>query len=96
MFFNNNGRLAGINSFNFIRDLQWNNIEKEIEDTLDSIFRFWDQKDMKEWLFRCMEMNLFFTKSIHKFQNVIHIMTAMIKIRYKMASIQNEENALKG
>ena len=40
-------------------------------------------------------MNLFFNKSIHKFQNVIHIMTAMIKIRCKMARIQNKENPLK-
>jgi len=95
LFFDNNGRPAGIDSFNFIRDLQWNNMEKEIEAIPVSIFRFWDQKDMKEKLFRCMEMNLFFTDSIHRFQNLIHIMTAMIKIRCKMASIQNEEDASK-
>ena len=40
-------------------------------------------------------MNLFFTNSIHRFQNVIHILRAMIKIRCKMASIQNEEDAPK-
>ena len=42
-----------------------------------------------------MKMNLFFTDSIHRFQNLIHIMTAMIKIRYKMVGIQNEEDASK-
>ena len=36
-----------------------------------------------------------FYNSIHKFQNVIHLMIAMIKIRCKMANIQNEENASK-
>ena len=30
-FFDNNGRPAGIDSFNFIRDLQWNNMAKKIE-----------------------------------------------------------------
>ena len=95
LFFNNNGRPAGINSFNFIRDLQWDNMEKEIEAIPVSIFRFWVQKDMKEKLFCCMEMNLFFTDSIHRFQNVIHIITAMIKIRCKMASNQNKEDASK-
>ena len=95
LFFDNNGRPAGIDSFNFIRDLQWNNMEKEIEAIPVSIFRFWDQKDMKEKLFHCMERNLFFTNSIHRRQNIIHMMTAMIKIRCKMASIQNEEDASK-
>ena len=42
-----------------------------------------------------MEMNLFFTDSIHRRQNIIHIMTAMLKIRCTMASIQNKENASK-
>ena len=50
---------------------------------------------MKKKLFCWMEMNLIFTDSIHRFQNLIHIMTAMTKIRGKMASIQNEENASK-
>ena len=95
LFFDNNGRPAGIDSFNFIRDLQWNNMEKEIEAIPVSIFRFWDQKEMKEKLFHCMEMNLFFTNSIHRRQSIIHMMTAMIKIRCKMASIQNEEDASK-
>ena len=95
LFFDNNGRPAGIDSFNFIRDLQWNNMEKEIEAIPVSIFRFWDQKEMKEKLFHCMEMNLFFTYSIHRRQSIIHMMTAMIKIRCKMASIQNEEDASK-
>ena len=40
-----------------------------------------------------MEMNLFFTNSFRRHQNIIHIMTAMLKIRFKMASIQNEEDA---
>jgi len=72
-----NGRPAGIDSFNFIKDLQWNNMEKEIEAIPVSIFRFWDEKEMKEKLFRCMEMNLFFTDSIHRRQNIIHMMTAI-------------------
>ena len=83
LFVDNNGRPAGIDSFNFIRDLQWNNMEKEIEAIPISIFRFWDQKDMKEILFHCMERNLFFTNSIHRHQNIIHMMTAMIKIYAK-------------
>ena len=33
-------------------------MEKEIEAIPVSIFRFWDQKEMKEKLFHCMEMNL--------------------------------------
>ena len=70
-------------------------MEKEIEAIPVSIFRFWDQKEMKEKLFHCMEMNLFFTYSIHRRQSIIHMMTAMIKIRCKMASIQNEEDASK-
>ena len=68
---------------------------KEIEAIPVSIFRFWDEKEMKEKLFHCMEVNLFFTDSIHRFQTTIHIMTAMIKIRCKMASIQNKEDASK-
>ena len=40
-------------------------------------------------------MKLFFTNSIYKFQSVIHLMTAMIKIRCKMNSTQNEEDASK-
>ena len=51
LLFDNNSRPAGINSFNFIRYLQWNNMEKEIEAIPVSIFRFWDQKEMKEKLF---------------------------------------------
>ena len=47
----NNGRPAGIVSFNFIRDLQWNNMEKEIHAIPESNFRFWDENDMKEKLF---------------------------------------------
>ena len=51
LFFDNNGRPAAIDSFKFIRDLQWNNMEKEIEAIWVRIFRFWDQKDMKEIFF---------------------------------------------
>ena len=51
LFFDNNGRPAGIDSFNFIRDLQWINMEKEIEAIPVSIFRFWEQKEMKEIFF---------------------------------------------
>ena len=49
---------------------------------------------MKQQLFRCIGTHVF-TTSIHRFQNLIHIMTTMIKIRCKMASIQNEEDASK-
>ena len=45
LFFDNNGDLVGIESFNFIQDLQWNNMEKEIDAITVCIFRFWDQKD---------------------------------------------------
>ena len=83
-------------SFNFIRSLHWNNMEKELEAIPDSFFRFRDVKKMKKKLFQCMETNLFFTNSIHKFQSVIHFMTARLKIRDKMARIQNVEDALKG
>ena len=48
--FDNNGRPPGINGFNFIRDLQWYNMEKEIEAIQVGIFRFWDEKEMKEKL----------------------------------------------
>ena len=68
LFFYNNGRPAGINSFNFIRDLQWDNMEKEIEAIPVSIFRFCDQKERKKKIFHCMEMNLFFTNSFHRHQ----------------------------
>ena len=66
---------------------------KEIEAIPDSIFRFWDQKDLKEKLFQCMERNVLFTASFHKFQNIIHIMISMLKIRCKMARLNNEETA---
>ena len=36
----NNNCQVGINTYNFMRDLQWNNIEKEIDDIPDSVFRF--------------------------------------------------------
>ena len=56
-------------------------MEKEIKVTPDCIFRFWDHKDLKTRLLLCMERNLFFTNSIHKFQNIIHIMISVLKIR---------------
>ena len=59
----------------------------------ESIFRFWDHKDLKNRLLLCMERNLFFTNSIYHFQNIIHRMTSMLKIRCKMARIQNEKDA---
>ena len=61
--FDNNNCLVGINTYHFIRDLQWNNMEKEINAVPDSIFRFWYQKDLVEMLFSCMESNLFFMTS---------------------------------
>ena len=59
----------------------------------ESVFRFWDQKDLKKRLFQSMEKNFFFTNSINKFQNIIHIMIFLIKIRCKMARIQNNSDA---
>ena len=38
-----------------------------------------------------MEENLFFSKSEHKFQGIIHLFVAMIKIRCKMVSLKSEE-----
>ena len=93
LFIHRNGDPASLQSFNFIRDLQWNNMEKEIKAIPDCIFRFWDQKELKERLFLCMERNVFFTSSIHKSQNIIHIMISMLKIRCKMARINTEELA---
>ena len=55
--FDDNNCLVGINTCNFIRDLQWNNTEKENNAIPDSVFRFWDQKDLMEMLFSCMESN---------------------------------------
>jgi len=93
LFFYKNSDPASLQSFNFIRDLQWNNMEKEIKAIPDCIFRFWDQKELKERLFLCMEKNVFFTSSIHKSQNIIHIMISMLKIRCKMARLHTEEIA---
>ena len=59
LFFDNNGSPARLDSFNFIRDVQWNNIKKKIEAKPDSIFRCWNEKYLKEKLFQCMERNLF-------------------------------------
>ena len=61
LYFDNDGRPVGLNTFNFIRDLQWNNMEKEFDEIPVSVFRFWDQKDLKEKLFQCMERNVLFT-----------------------------------
>ena len=65
LFFHKNGDPASLRSFNFIQELQWNNMEKEIDAIPDCIFRLWDQKDLKERPFLCMERNSFFTNSIH-------------------------------
>jgi len=93
LFIHRNGDPASLQSFNFIRDLQWNNMEKEIKAIPDCIFRFWDQKELKERLFLCMERNVFFTSSIHKSQNIFHVMISMLKIRCKMARLNKEELA---
>ena len=100
LLFDDNNCLVGINTYNFIRDLQWNNMEKEIDAIPDSVLRFWDQKGLKEMLFSCMESNLFFmtsifslTCSINKHQGIIHLMLAMLKVRCSMASSKNEEEA---
>ena len=51
----NNGAPVSIKSFNFIQDLQWNNMEKEMDAIPESVFRFWDHKDLKKRLLLCME-----------------------------------------
>ena len=51
LVFDNNGNPVGLEIFNFIRDLQWNNIEREIDAIPESVFRFWDEKDLKKRLF---------------------------------------------
>ena len=80
LLFDDNNCLVGINTYNFIRGLQWNNMEKQINTISESVFRFWDQKDLMEMLFSCMESNLFFmtskvshTCSINKYQGIIDI-----------------------
>ena len=100
LLFDDNNCVVGINTYNFIRDLQWNNMEKEINAIPDSVFRFWDQKDLMEMLFSCMESNLVFmnskfsqTRSVNKHHGIIDLMLAMLKVRCSMASSQNEEEA---
>jgi len=63
LLFDNNNYPVGTNTSHFIRDLQWNNMEKEINAVPDSVFRFWDEKDLMEMLFSCMESNLCFMTS---------------------------------
>ena len=75
-------------------------MEKEINAVPDSVFRFWNQKDLMEMLFSCMESNLFFmtskfshTCSINKHQGIIDLMLAMLKVRCSVTFSQNEEEA---
>ena len=42
LYFENEGRPVGINTFNFIQDLQWNTMEKEFDAIPVSVFRFWN------------------------------------------------------
>ena len=51
LLFDDNNCLVVINTYNFIRDLQWNNMEKKVNAMPDSVSRFWDQKDLMEMLF---------------------------------------------
>ena len=85
----NNGDPVNIESFNFLRHLQWNNMEKEIDAIPESVFRFWDHKDLKTRLLLCMERNLFFTNSIHKFQNIIHLMISE-DLNFKVQTVDGE------
>ena len=92
LLFDNNNCPLGINTYHFIRDLQWNNMETEINAVPDSVFKFWDQKDLMETLFSCMESNLFFitskfshTCSVNKHQRIIDLMLVMLKVRCSMA-----------
>ena len=95
MLFDNNDWLVGFNTFDFIKNLQWNDMEKEIKTTPVKFFRCQDEKNLKEKLFSCMENNMFITESLHKYQGIIHLMMAMIKIRCNMAIMQGEEEAIK-
>ena len=39
LLFDDNNCLVGINTYNFIRDLQWNNMENELDAIPESVFR---------------------------------------------------------
>ena len=79
--FANKGNMIEINVCNFMLNLQWNNMEKEMDAILDYVLRLWDQKGLKERLLQCMEENLFFLESEHEFQGISHLFLAMEKIR---------------
>ena len=75
------------------------NGERKIDAVPASVFRFWDQKDLKEMLFSCIKSNLFFMTSncslacsVNKHQGIIQLMLAMLKVRY---SSQNKTEARK-
>ena len=57
--FDHECNLVNLHTFNFIRDLQWNNMEMEAETIPDCVFRFWDQKDFKGRRFEQIENSLF-------------------------------------
>ena len=69
LLFDNNGCLVlNLDTFNFMKDLKWNNVKKEIETLPDSVFKFWDQKNLKEKLFKCIEDDLLLTGPIYKWE----------------------------
>ena len=69
-------------------------MEREFDAIPASIFRFWNQKDLKEKLVQCLKKrNVLVKSSFQKFQNIIHIVISMLKIRCEIAQSNNEETA---
>ena len=64
--------LVNIHSFNFIRDLRCNEIEKEVKMIHDCMFRIWNKKNLKKYIFEEMESNLFLFNSEFKNQGIVH------------------------
>ena len=57
--FDHEGNLVNLTHLFFIRDLHSNDMVKEVEKLPESMFRFQEQKDLKEYLFETMENNSF-------------------------------------
>ena len=83
--FDHECNLVNLHTFNFIRDLQWNNMEMEVEAIQDCMFRFWDQKDFMERLFKRMENSSFLSNSEFKNQGIIQLWNVVdINVEHKM------------
>ena len=61
----------------------------------ECVLGFWNEKDVKEYIFKVMENNLFLSNLEFKNEGIIHLLIAMWKIRCKMRSVQNEEKEMK-